>query len=443
MNWMMRGALWFGAYLLIVLFPLVIGALYPGNGAGRPFWSQFGIACGFVALTIMAFEYTLVSKVRTLAGAFGQDALLQFHKRMGKLATLLLILHAWLMIMSGFPAEYLNPFDTESPWALRWGVFSFYCLLLLMFLSLFRKRIRLPYDKWQLSHWLLADLIVAMGLAHTLLFAGFSSTTPMRTLLAIYMAIVLAISITHRLIHPLRIWSRQWEVVENRPEGGDSRTLVLRPVDHGGFTFEPGQFCWINTGKTPFHKDRHPISISSAAYEEPGKPVEFTIRNLGDWSGTVVPALRPGDRLWLDGPHGVFSADRHQGMGYVLFGGGIGIAPMRSICLTFAERGDARPVILFYAARDEASLIFLEEFEQLKTRMNLTVIAVLAEAGDGWRGERGFVTEELVKKHLPKHHRRYQYFICGPPAMMDVVEKMLPKFGVPLENIQSEHFDMV
>jgi predicted ferric reductase len=443
MNWMMRGALWFGAYLFLILFPLVIGALYPGDGAGRSFPTQFGIACGFVALAIMAFEYTLVSKVRTLAGAFGQDALLQFHKLMAKLATLLLVLHVYLMIMSGFPAEFLNPFHADSPWALRWGVYSFYCLILLMALSLFRKRIGLAYDKWQLSHWLLADTIVALGLAHILLFAGFSSTTPMRTLLAVYMAIILAISITHRVIHPLRMWSRQWEVIENRAERGDSRTLVLAPVNHPGFTFEPGQYCWINTGKTPFHKDRHPISMSSCAYEEKGRPVAFTIRNLGDWSGKLVPALKPGDRVWLDGPHGVFSADRYQGMGYVLFGGGIGIAPVRSICLTLAERGDVRPVVLFFASRDEEGLTFMEDFEALRKRMNLTVVPVLSEPRNGWRGERGFLTEELVKKYLPKLHYRYQYFVCGPPPMMDAVEKLLPKLGVPPENIQSEHFDMV
>lgn len=443
MSWMLRGALWFGAYLFLILFPLVLGAIYPGAGGGRPFWSQFGIACGFVALSVMAFEYTLVSKVRTLAGAFGQDALVQFHKLMGKLATVLLVVHVWLMIVSGFPAEFLNPFHAESPWALRWGVFSFYGLLLLVFLSLFRKQIQLPYDKWQLSHWLLADAIVAMGLAHVILFAGFSSTTPMRALLAIYMAIVLAISVTHRIIHPLRMWSRQWEVIENKAERGDSRTLVVKPVGHQGFTFEPGQYCWINTGRTPFHKDRHPISMSSAAHEEPGHPVAFTIRNLGDWSGTVVPSLKPGDRLWLDGPHGVFSSDRRQGMGYVLFGGGVGIAPMRSICLTMAERGDPRPVILFFASRDEQSLTFLEEFEELKKRMNLTFIPVLSEPKNGWSGERGFLTEDLVRRHLPKHYRRFQYFICGPPPMMDAVERMLPKFGVPPENIQSERFDMV
>lgn len=444
MGWMMRGALWFSGYMTLTLFPLVVAAVVAQDyGGGRPFLTQFGVACGFVALSIMALEYALVSKVRTLSGAFGQDALLQFHKLMGKLATALILVHAYLMIGSGYPVEWLNPVGSDVPWAMRWGVLASLALLLLMFLSIARKQIRLSYDRWQLSHGVLADAVILMGFVHLLMFGGFSTSPAMRALLVLYFAALLALAVRHRLIQPLRMWSRPWEVVENRPELGDSRTLVLAPVNHDGFTFEPGQFAWLSTGRTPFHKDRHPISISSCAYDEPGRPMSFTIRNLGDWSGSVVPALAPGRRVWVDGPHGVFSADRQQGMGFVLFGGGVGITPMRSICATLAERGDARPVILFFASRDADSLTFIDEFDELKTRLDLTVIPVLEHPPEGWTGERGFITKEIVQRYLPRHFHRYQYFICGPPPMMQAIETLLPEIGVPALRIQSEHFDMV
>jgi predicted ferric reductase len=53
----------------------------------------------------------------------------------------------------------------------------------------------------------------------------------------------------------------------------------------------------------------------------PGGCIAFTIKALGDWSGKIVPAIKPGARIWVDGPYGVFSADREQGPGYVLIGG--------------------------------------------------------------------------------------------------------------------------
>ncbi len=443
MYWIVRGALWFGAYLTLILFPLIVGAVAHGDAAGRPFHTQFGVACGLVSLSIMAFQYTMISKVKTVAGAFGQDALLHFHKLMGMLALVLLMAHAVLMLLSGYPAEWLNPFAPENPWAMRWGVIAGYLLVLLTLVSLLRKPLRLSYGWWQMSHAWLADAVVLMGLVHVLMFGSFSRSPAMRATFAVYSVIVLTLGIKYRLVRPLRMWSKPWVVVENRKEKGDSRTLVLKPSGHEGFTFEPGQFAWISTARTPLHKDRHPISFSSRAYDYGPAEIAFTIRDLGDWSGEIVPKLEPGRRVWVDGPYGVFSADREQGMGYVLIGGGVGVTPMMSICATLAERGDRRPVILFFAGRDLDSLTFDEEFRALEKRMNLKIVYVIERPPENWKGEKGYLNQEILKRHLPAQHKRFQYFICGPPPMMDMVEKALPALGVPPQNIHSERFDMV
>jgi len=441
--WIVRGAVWLGAYMFLILFPLVVGVLVPGNAGGRPFAFQFGVACGFVGLSVMSFEYALISKMSALAGAFSQDALLQFHKLMGILATVLLVIHAIFMMLVGYPLAWLNPLSSEGPVAMRLGAGAAYLVLLLIFLSMFRKKIKLSYGWWQLSHRFLADAIVLMALAHVLLTGGFSSSRAMRVALALYYSVLLAIGIRTRIVRPLRLWSQKWEIVENRVESGDSRTLVLKPHNHEGFTFEPGQFAWLNTGRTPIHKDRHPISFSSCAYDDKGGQIAFTIRNLGDWSGQEVPTLKPGQLVWVDGPYGVFTADREQGMGYVLFGGGVGITPMMSICSTLAERGDQRPVILFFASNDMAGLTFAEQLRALEHRMNLKVVFVLKRPPQEWAGETGLITKQLIQKYLPPHYKRYQYFICGSPPMMDAIEDILPTLGVPPQRVHSERFDLV
>ena len=73
---------------------------------------------------------------------------------------------------------------------------------------------------------------------------------------------------------------KPWEVVENFKEHGNARTLVLRPIDHDGFSFVPGQFAWLNTGKSPLHFDQHPISISSSAENGSNSEIAFTIKAL-------------------------------------------------------------------------------------------------------------------------------------------------------------------
>jgi predicted ferric reductase len=246
---------------------------------------------------------------------------------------------------------------------------------------------------------------------------------------------------------PLRLMKKPWRVVKNLAEAGDSRTIRLAPIGHRGWVggFEAGQFAWLHLGRSPFSYDQHPISMSSSgdAAAETGE-IEFTIKNLGDWSGQVVPSLQPDDRVWIDGPYGVFTLDREQGPGYVFLAGGVGITPLRSMLLTMAEREDVRPVVLVYGARLEEDLTFRDELLAIRQRMNLTVVYVVAEPGPGWEGERGFISAEILRRYLPpKQYKRWQYFLCGPGPMMNAMEKLLPGMGVPPQNIHTERFDMV
>jgi len=440
---MARGGLWVGLYIHLIILPLLVGAIWPGAADGRLMSMQFGVACGYVGLTVMILELALISKIQAVASVFGQDALLQFHRLMGMSAACLIGVHAALMLHNGYPMTWLNPFLADNPWAMRWGVLASAALLILIGLSLNRRALRLSYDWWELTHGLLADTAIALGFAHVILFAGFSAAAPMRAVLGCYACFAVGLRAWFKIVRPLRMWAKPWEVVENRPEHGDTHTLVLRPAGHPGFTFEPGQFAWLSTARTPFHWDRHPISMSSAASDEGGQPIAFTIKKLGDWSGGVVPSLEPGRRVWVDGPHGVFTADRLQGPGYVLIGGGSGISPLFSICQTLGARGDPRPVILFFASRKWDDQTFRERLEELRGKMNLKVVHVLEDPPVDWTGERGYVTTELLRRRLPAQYRRFQFFVCGPEPMMDAVEDSLRELGVPAERIHTERFVMV
>jgi predicted ferric reductase len=258
-----------------------------------------------------------------------------------------------------------------------------------------------------------------------------------------YAVIVVGLILWYKILKPLANLKQRWEVVENRTERGEAHTLVLKPVGHKGFAFEPGQYAWIKQGRMPLGIGQHPISFSSSGDVEDGGTVAFTIKKLGDWSGEVVPNIQPGEQMWVDGPHGVLSADREQGMGYVLIAGGIGITPLYSMCQTLAERGDVRPVLLFYGGRDVESLTFREELDALQEQMNLQVIYVLTDPPDGWDGETGFINKDILAKYLPKQYKRFVYFICGPEPLMNAMEEALPALGVPREKVLSERFGMV
>jgi predicted ferric reductase len=303
--------------------------------------------------------------------------------------------------------------------------------------------LRLGYEAWQVLHLVLAVVLTAAMVLHILAARGYGAEPGMRALLIAYAGLAFGVLLHYRVLRPLVIWRRPWTLVENLDVGGSTRLLRVRPAGHPGFAFEPGQFAWIITGGSPLWSPQHPISMASSAERPADGTIEFAIKALGDWSGTVVPALAPGARLWVDGAFGAFTPEGHPAQGYVLIAGGIGISPMRSILLTLRDREDVRPVILFYAAHDWSRVSFRDEIAALGHVLNLTVVYVFEGPGEAWTGERGYVTADVLRRHLPRQYTRFMYFICGPVPMMDALEETLVEIGVHAAAIQSERFDMV
>jgi ferredoxin-NADP reductase len=109
---------------------------------------------------------------------------------------------------------------------------------------------------------------------------------------------------------------------------------------------------------------------------------------------------------------------------------------------TMADRGDVRPVLLFYGNRDWDDVAFRDELEQLTARLDLTLVHVLERPPAAWDGETGYITADVLARHLPRGYERFQFFICGPDPMMDAAEAALVELGVPRERVHTERFDM-
>jgi predicted ferric reductase len=265
----------------------------------------------------------------------------------------------------------------------------------------------------------------------------------MRVVLTGYLFTFGGMLVIYRFVRPLRLRARPWTVVENMDQGASTRTIRVRPEGHDGFAFDPGQFAWLITGTSPFSLQQHPLSMASSAERPVDGSIEFAVKALGDWSRIVVPGLAPGTRVWVEGAFGAFTPEGKPAQGFVLIAGGIGIAPMRSILLTMDGRGDRRHVVLLYAARDETRAPFRHEFEGLRERLNLEIVYVFKTPPPDWTGERGYLSEAVLQRYLPPHFRRYHYFVCGPPPMMDAVEALLVQIGVAPGAIDSERFYVV
>lgn len=441
MTLLLRAIGWSGLYVFLVLLPLLAAVWAAPGGASRGFLHELGVAAGYVALSMLALEFALVARLRAVAQPFGIDALQLFHRRLGLAALGFALAHPLLLLAAGTPAAAFDPFGGPPP--MRPGAAAFWLLVLLVATTLWRRALRLSYEAWLRLHRWAALALLAGALWHAFAVEGRSGEPLMRALWAAYALLVLGLMGWHRVVAPLRAWRRPWRVVDNRVERGDSRTLVVEPVGHRGFDFAPGQFAWLLTGRTPFSALQHPITMAGSAEQGAERRLEFTIKALGDWSRAVVPAMAPGQRLWIDGPHGVFTPERTPAIGLVLIAGGVGITPMRSIVRTMRDRGDRRPVLLLHAASSLDRMTFREEFESLAKELALTYVPVLEQPPDGWTGERGWIDRALLERHLPAQRAHWQCFVCGPPAMLDAMERLLPQCGLPAERVHTERFAMV
>jgi ferredoxin-NADP reductase len=91
----------------------------------------------------------------------------------------------------------------------------------------------------------------------------------------------------------------------------------------------------------------------------------------------------------------------------------------------------------------QSEIIFRNEIESLAQRMSLQVVHVLVDPPPEWRGETGYVDEALLERVLPPDADDIDYFVCGPPPMMDSVEPALRARGVAADRLHSERFELV
>ncbi|MBN4063620.1 ferric reductase-like transmembrane domain-containing protein [Cardiobacterium sp. AH-315-I02] len=439
MKTLLSAFFWISIYLVLVLTPLAVlkmGEVPPGSG----FWWDFSMALGFAGMAMMGVQFFVTARFRRASAPFGVDIIYYFHRYLAVMAFIFIFLHFVIIRIDNVDAlGVINPL--QAPWYMTVGRLALLLFALLIVTSLWRKTIHLHYDEWRMLHIALAVTAFLLALGHIEGVGYYIEAPAKRWLWTGYTLFWLLLIVYLRLIKPWRMSSHPYRVTEVRQERGNSWTLALEPNGHEGMQFKPGQFAWLTLRESPWHVKEHPFSFSSSAARQ--DQLTFTIKELGDFTRTIKNT-QVGDIAYLDGPHGIFSVDQHpHAPGFVFIAGGIGAAPIVSMLHTLADRHEHRPLWFLYGSDRWDDVIFREELEALKQRLNLYLIHVLKEPPGGWQSESGFITPQLLKKVLPEAARKYEYFLCGPKPMSDAVQQGLYALRVPLRQIHFELFDMV
>jgi predicted ferric reductase len=434
-----HAALWLGIYVAAVALPLF--ALLPGQvSAGRGFTWDFAMALGYAGLAMLGVQFALTARFRRATAPFGIDIVYYFHRYLALFALGILLAH-YLIVRVSSPAALGAADPRVAPAYMSAGRVALLLFIVLVALSLARRVLRFDYELWRLTHALLATTAYGLALWHLLGAGGFLDAPWKQALWATYGVFWIALIAYVRIVRPWRVARSPWRVAEVRPERGRVWTLVIEPPAGKRLRFAPGQFAWVSLRASPYAMREHPFSIASSA-EHPER-VELSIKELGDFTSTIK-SVQPGETAWLQAPYGTFGIDtRAHAPGYVFIAGGIGIAPIMSMLRTLADRGDRRPLLLFYGNRVWDRVAFREELDSLTRKLQLRVVHVLLEPPAGWDGERRFITREVLERHLPVTRAGLEYFLCGPTPMTLVVEEALDALAVPAAQVHSEIFEWV
>jgi predicted ferric reductase len=434
----LESLLWLAVYVLAVSVPLF--ALLPGPDAGLGFAWDFPMALGYAGLAMLGVQFALTARFRRATAPFGIDIVYYFHRYLAVFALAVVGTHYGLLRL--LHPEVLGTADpATAPSYMTAGRIALVLFAVVVVVALVRKRVQLEYDRWRFMHALLATTAFALALWHLHGAGRFLDTAWKQWLWSVYGAFWVALIVYVRILRPLHTRKERWTVAEVRPERGQVWTLALQPQSGGRLRFSPGQFAWLTLRASPFAMREHPFSIASSA--ERGERLELSIKALGDFTSTIKD-MNVGEAAWIDAPYGTFSIDDYPAApGYAFVAGGIGVAPVMSMLRTLADRGDRRPLVLFYGNRVWDRVAFREELDALTTRLNLAVVHVLLEPPADWTGERGFISEEVLMRHLPPERHRLHCFLCGPTPMTTSVELSLAALGVPAAQVHSEIFDWV
>ncbi len=228
---------------------------------------------------------------------------------------------------------------------------------------------------------------------------------------------------------------------EKRPESAEVISFIF---DLGGqsFLFRPGQYLSYTLDQLAFPDERgneRHFTISSSPTEK--GIVMFTTRIRGSGFKETLRHAPTGYELNCGIPAGRFVLPEREGQRHIFLAGGIGITPFRSMLRYAADDGRSLEAILFCFNHSEADILFGGELESIGRSMPaFRPVHVLSNPSPGWTGERGRLDQNLLRKYAGDDLSPYQFWLSGPPSMVEAYETFLQEIGTPRQAIHIDRF---
>ncbi|MEU1184767.1 ferredoxin reductase family protein [Streptomyces sp. NPDC005820] len=391
-----------------------------------------GRFAGLYGALLMAFQLLLVARLPWLDRRIGMDRLTNWHRWTGFGLLWTLVGHVVFITLGYAESSSMDPVSqlvdlAETVEGVLRATVAMVLILVVGGVSARWARRRLAYETWHFVH---LYTYVAVVLAFTHQVAVGTTFTASSAATAYWYGVwgvALGSVALGRAVLPLwRNWRHQLRVEKVVPESDNVVSVYITGRDLDRLPARAGQFfLWRFLTKDRWWQ-ANPFSLSAAP---DGTRLRLTAKAAGDGSAGLRH-LKPGTRVFAEGPYGAFTALHRTRPESLLIAGGVGVTPIRALL----EEIEGHAIVV-YRVGGERDAVLYDELRELAVAKGAELHLVTGPP----------VPDRLAPRELaalvPDIAER-DVFLCGPPPMMNAVLGSLRELDVPRTQIHFERFSL-
>ncbi len=431
-------------WLVVVANAIVVSAMWVIHGGLGQLGTLAGQLTAAGQITALLGTYfalvgiVLMSRSPWLDQLFGLGGLARWHKWIGFLTLWLLVAHGVFTTL-GFAAtagvsivDELGALLLSYPYVLMATV-ALGLMVAVGVASVKAARRRLSYETWYGIH-LYAYIAVALAFLHELAVGTdfVDDTVAQAYWVALYVAVIVLV-VVFRIGQPIALTLRhRFRVAEVRRESPSAVSIYITGRHLERLAVRAGQFFYWRFLTGGGWWRAHPFSLSAAPN---GKYLRITVKSSGD-DTAWIQQVKPGTRLFAEGPYGAFTGLRRRYARVLLIAGGIGITPLRALLEEF--RGFHGAITVIYRASSWENVVFRDEIDELGKAQGAQIHYLVGQRRTGGRHAQPLDARSIAR--MVPDVRLRDVFVCGPDQMMASVQRSLRALDVANNQIHVERF---
>jgi predicted ferric reductase len=387
---------------------------------------------GLMGVVLLLWQYMLGT--RTVTGLIYRDLAwtMKIHTWLGIYGTLLIFLHPVASLLAyGQNVLYLfvPNLSTEYETAITWGRIGLVVLLVVWVTSaLIRGNI--TYRPWKYLHYL-SYIVLPVTFLHSQ-DIGITLLTSRPAQIYWYSLIaVFGVGFLLRARFLFGFGKSAFRIIESSQYPDTVQEIKLEPLQRK-LALTNGQYLYLQPNLL---SEEHPFS--AFAFDKQGT-VTVAFKRVGKFTHKLA-ALPVGSVVLVDGPYGSFTQEvsASPNLPAVFISGGIGVTPFYQTIM----QGHPEQLHYHFDCNAAAGMSLLSSTG--RQHLGSKYISVLSNdsAATGPNVEHGYISADIITKYIEKP-QTFNYYVCGPPVMMEHTHAMLRSLGIADRQIRMEKFSL-